>query len=87
MKIQAPNDPARNVAAKLIDAGCVSVRTDEPFRLPSGWASPVYMDCRRLISFPAIRRELVGLGVDMLKARGRLDGLASVSQNALEQSR
>ena len=87
MKTQAPNDPARNVAAKLIDAGCVSVRTDEPFRLPSGWASPVYMDCRRLISFPAIRRELVGLDVDMLKARGRLDGLASVSQNALEQSR
>lgn len=73
-----PNKLARSVAGKLIDAGCVSVRTDEPFRLPSGWASPVYMDCRRLISFPAFRRELVGHAVELLKARGCLEGLASV---------
>lgn len=70
---------AMAVAAGLIDAGCVSVRTDEPYRLPSGWASPVYMDCRRLISFPALRRDLVARGIALLHARGCTEGLAGVA--------
>jgi orotate phosphoribosyltransferase len=72
-------DAARTTARALLSAGCVKVRTDEPFRLPSGWASPVYMDCRRLISFPAIRRELVSQGLALLRSRGCLDGLACVA--------
>ncbi|MGH8759477.1 MAG: orotate phosphoribosyltransferase, partial [Burkholderiales bacterium] len=70
---------AKSVAAALLDAGCVTVRTDEPFRLPSGWASPVYMDCRRLISFPTLRRELVSRSLELLRARGCLDGIASIA--------
>ncbi len=69
---------ARSAARALLSAGCVKVRTDEPFRLPSGWASPVYMNCRRIISFPAVRRELVSLGADLLKSRDCLDGVASI---------
>ncbi|NBS60430.1 MAG: orotate phosphoribosyltransferase, partial [Betaproteobacteria bacterium] len=30
------------VAHALLEAGCVSFCTREPYRLPSGWASPVY---------------------------------------------
>jgi orotate phosphoribosyltransferase len=63
----------------LLTAGCVQFRADEPFRLPSGWASPVYMDCRRLISFPAIRRELVKLSIVLLRERGCLNGIESVA--------
>ncbi|MGJ7530292.1 orotate phosphoribosyltransferase [Variovorax sp. GB1P17] len=70
---------AHRVAASLIDAGCVSVRTDEPYRLPSGWASPVYMDCRRLISYPVLRRDLVAHGIALLASRGATTGLASVA--------
>lgn len=74
------NSPdARAVATALLDAGCVIARTDEPFRLPSGWASPVYMDCRRLISFPALRRDLVARGLRCLRERGALQGLSSVA--------
>jgi orotate phosphoribosyltransferase len=69
----------RAVAAALIDSGCMSFRADEPFRLPSGWSSPVYMDCRRLISFPAVRRELVAQAVGLLERSGRLPGLAGVA--------
>ena len=41
---------SQQAAAWLLEAGCVEVRTDVPFVLPSGWASPVYMDATRLIS-------------------------------------
>ena len=71
-------DPARAVARALLDAGCVAVRTEEPFHLPSGWASPVYIDCRRIISFPALRRQLVARGLRVLKDAGVLDGLSAV---------
>lgn len=75
----AAKNVAKNVARALLNAGCVQVRTDEPFRLPSGWASPVYMDCRRLISFPDTRRKLIQYGLDLLRERKVLDGLAAVA--------
>ena len=74
-----PPGPAQAVAAQLIDAGCVTFRADEPFRLPSGWASPVYMDCRRLISFPRARRELVTRAIERLQASGSLNDVASIA--------
>lgn len=66
------------VARALLDAGCVTVRTDEPFRLPSGWASPMYMNCRRLTAFPTLRRNLVAQAVQQLRNSGCLDGLAGI---------
>jgi orotate phosphoribosyltransferase len=66
------------VERALIEAGCVQFRVDEPFRLPSGWTSPVYMDCRRLISFPNLRRDLVGAGLQMLRDRRCLEGIDSI---------
>jgi orotate phosphoribosyltransferase len=69
---------SRIVARSLLDAGCVQFRTDEPFRLPSGWASPVYMDCRRLISFPRIRRQIVEMTLNRLRQDGCLDGVDSI---------
>lgn len=69
----------RTIARALLDAGCMKARSDEPFRLPSGWASPVYMDCRRIISYPAIRRKVVALSLELLKSRGCLDGVTSIA--------
>ncbi|MGO4303196.1 orotate phosphoribosyltransferase [Cupriavidus sp. RAF12] len=64
-----------SVSQALLDAGCVRFRSDEPFRLPSGWTSPVYIDCRRLISYPALRRALVQQGLALLRDRDRLTGI------------
>lgn len=72
-------NPAEAVARALLEAGCVSVRADEPFRLPSGWASPVYIDCRRLISFPTLRRQLMARALEVLRTAGALDDLAAVA--------
>ena len=37
----------------LCEIKAVHFRADEPYMLASGMASPVYIDCRKLISFPA----------------------------------
>ena len=80
MKTHTPESRERRVAARaLIDSGCVAVRADEPFRLPSGWASPVYMDCRRLISYPSARKALLAQGQALLRQAGALDGVAGVA--------
>jgi len=67
------------VARLLIEANCVRVMGDEPFRLPSGWASPTYMDCRRLISFPQTRQALLERALDLLRQTGALQQLAGIA--------
>jgi orotate phosphoribosyltransferase len=50
---------ARLTARMLLEIRAVHFRADEPYRLTSGLASPVYIDCRKLISFPRIRAALM----------------------------
>jgi len=49
-------------ARMLIEVEAVRFMADKPFIFTSGWASPVYTDCRRLISFPRVRRTLIDFG-------------------------
>lgn len=46
---------AELVAKMLWEIKAVHFRADEPYKLASGMASPVYIDCRKLISYPRIR--------------------------------
>ena len=50
---------AELTAKMLLEIEAVHFRTDEPFMLASGLASPVYIDCRKLISYPRIRNTLM----------------------------
>lgn len=43
------------VARMLWEIKAVHFRADQPYKLASGMASPVYIDCRKLISYPRIR--------------------------------
>jgi orotate phosphoribosyltransferase len=59
-----PNFPDKELMADLtsrmlLEVGAVHFRADEPFRFTSGWASPVYIDCRKLISYPRVRATLM----------------------------
>src|SRR6201985_2767897 len=53
---------AELTAKMLLEVEAVRFMEDKPFTFTSGWASPVYTDCRRLISFPRVRQTLMDFG-------------------------
>ena len=50
---------AETTARMLLEVKAVLFYEDKPFIFTSGWASPVYIDCRKLIFYPRVRRQLV----------------------------
>ena len=63
------NSIATKTAEILIDIEAVKFNIDEPFKLTSGKKSPVYCDCRKIISFPNERKILVKFAVEILKSQ------------------
>ena len=53
---------AELTAKMLWEIGAVHFRSDEPYIFTSGLASPVYIDCRKLISYPRIRAAVSDFG-------------------------
>src|SRR5687768_15067192 len=53
---------AELTAKMLLEVEAVRFMDDKPFIFTSGRASPVYTDCRRLISFPRVRQTLMDFG-------------------------
>lgn len=54
---------ARETAKMLWEIEAVRFRADEPYTFTSGLKSPVYIDCRKLISYPRIRSAVSDFGV------------------------
>jgi len=50
---------AEITARMLLEVKAVLFSEAKPFVFTSGWASPVYIDCRKLIFYPRIRSQLV----------------------------
>ena len=50
----------------LFEIEAVHFSSKKPFVFTSGIASPVYIDCRKLISFPRIRSTLMDFGASIL---------------------
>lgn len=53
-------------ARLLLDIKAVNFRPEQPYMLTSGWASPVYIDCRWVISFLDARRKIIDMGAKLL---------------------
>jgi len=54
---------AEEAAKMLLEIRAVHFYADnKPFIFTSGWASPVYTDCRKIISFPRLRSALMDFG-------------------------
>jgi orotate phosphoribosyltransferase len=58
---------ARQTARALIEVEAVLVNTEKPFITTAGWASPVYIDMRRIISFPRLRRRLIDFATQTIE--------------------
>lgn len=54
---------AELTAKMLLEIEAVQFRPEKPFIFTSGWASPVYTDCRKIISFPRVRQTLIDFAV------------------------
>jgi orotate phosphoribosyltransferase len=59
---------AQETAKILLDTKSVLFNAKEPFTYTSGKKGPVYVDCRRLISFPAPRANLMRYAAEMLRS-------------------
>ncbi len=60
-------EAAEITARILLETKSVLFSPDQPFTFTSGRVSPVYVDCRRLISFPRARRRLMDLAADRIE--------------------
>lgn len=56
-----PADYAARTARILFEIKAVMFNAEKPFIFTSGAASPVYIDCRKLISFPRARRAVINM--------------------------
>ena len=60
------SETARTTAGILMDMEAVLFRPEDPFIFTSGRASPVYVDCRKIISFPRERGQLMDMAVELI---------------------
>ena len=51
----------------LLKINAFTVNTKKPFKFVSGILSPIYIDVRRLISFPEERKAIIDTAVDIVK--------------------
>ena len=73
------SDAADITSRILLETKAVLFNPDQPFTFTSGRVSPVYVDCRRLISFPRARTRLMDLASELIEREipaGSLDAVA-----------
>ncbi len=57
---------SETVAKMLLEINAVHFRADQPYTFTSGLASPVYIDCRKLISYPRIRSAIMDFAASIV---------------------
>jgi orotate phosphoribosyltransferase len=72
-------EAAEITAGILLETRSVHFSPDQPFTFTSGRKSPVYIDCRRLISFPRARARLMDLACRMITDRIGYESLEAVA--------
>ena len=68
---------AQQTARMLLEVEAVHFRAKDPYTLTSGLKSPVYIDCRKLISYPRIRSALMDFAVSKLMRDAGFEAVAS----------
>jgi len=76
----SPKKWAAETARIIIESRSLYTRTTgDPFYFSSGWASPVFIDCKKLISDPPSRNDLAEMTVARISASVDADTLDAVA--------
>src|SRR5260221_8026058 len=75
----ADAEAAETTARILLETKAVLFSPEKPFTFTSGRVSPVYIDCRKLISFPRARRKLMDLGAALIEREIGFESLDAVA--------
>ena len=67
-KIKIKNSNQK-IADILLKIGCVNINFKKQFTLTSGKKSPVYVDCRKLISYPKERETVINEMTKLIKSK------------------
>ena len=67
-KIKIKNSNQK-IADILLKIGCVNINFKKRFTLTSGKKSPVYIDCRKLISYPKEREIIINEMTKLIKSK------------------
>ena len=73
------NNYSEKTAEILLNIHAVSFNPKKPFRYSSGILSPVYTDCRLLMSYPKERAAIRNLYAKMIKSAGKFDVIAGTA--------
>lgn len=71
----------QKVARLLLDTKAVQFRSDRPFFYSSGWASPVYLNSKILLSYPEPRDQMFELSIGQIQTIMKeftIDGIAGI---------
>ena len=57
---------ALQTARMMLEIKAIHFNAEQPFIFTSGWASPLYVDCRKLISYPRLRSALMDFSANTI---------------------
>ena len=77
-KVKIKNNKEK-IANILLSIGCVNINFKKKFTLTSGKKSPVYVDCRKLISFPKEREFIINEMCKQIKSKYKSNSTISAT--------
>ncbi len=77
-------DPAKVVAESLLQIKAIKLNPANPFTWASGWHSPIYCDNRKILSHPAVRKQVYEAFADLIAEKyPEAELLAGVATGAI----
>jgi orotate phosphoribosyltransferase len=70
---------ARRTAKMMLEIKAIHFNAETPFFFTSGWASPVYVDCRKIISYPRLRSGLMDFASSVILSEIGYEAIDSVA--------
>jgi len=70
---------AHQTAKMMLEIQAIHFNAESPFFFTSGWASPVYVDCRKLISYPRLRAGLMDYAASVILSEIGYESIDSIA--------